>query len=430
MTPPNLWRIEDEQLRLRFHDGQSRAWRSDRRFIWVLAGSQGGKTTFGPWWLWREIQRRGAGDYLAVTATYDLFKLKMLPALRETFEHILRSGRYWSGDRILELKDPESGKFLARRADDPMWGRIVLRSAESGGGLESLTGNGAWLDECGQDAFTLETWEAVQRRMALNLGRVLGTTTIYNLGWLKTEIYDAWTAGDPDHAVIQFASIINPAFPPAEYERIRGKMQDQRFAMFYKGEFARPPGLIYGDYDDETQAIDQFDLPRHWPRWVGLDFGPVNTALIWLAHDLDRDRLIIYRESLDGGKTTHEHAHDAKENARYENVVGWAGGAPSEDQYRMDWQHEGLDVRRPPISDVEPGIDRVVALFKAKRLYVFKTCKGVRDELGSYRRKLDESGQPTNEIEDKRKFHRLDALRYGVSIVDAGQQSFVMKYGR
>ena len=58
------------------------------------------------------------------------------------------------------------------------------------------------------------------------------------------------------------------------------------------------------------------------------------------------------------------------------------------------------------------GIDRVIALVKPKRLYVFNTCKGIIDEFGTYARKLDNDGQPTDKIKDKETFHRLDALRY------------------
>jgi len=38
-----------------------------------------------------------------VTATFDLFKLKMLPAIREVFEDVLGIACYWSGDQVLEL---------------------------------------------------------------------------------------------------------------------------------------------------------------------------------------------------------------------------------------------------------------------------------------------------------------------------------------
>ena len=65
----SLWSVDGGKLTLSFHEGQARAWKSQRRFIFVLAGTQGGKTSWGPWWLWREIQRTARkgelNDYLA-----------------------------------------------------------------------------------------------------------------------------------------------------------------------------------------------------------------------------------------------------------------------------------------------------------------------------------------------------------------------------
>ncbi len=423
-TAPSLWQLNaDGQLSLHFHPGQARAWNSRRRFVFVLSGTQGGKTSWGPWWLWREIYGAGnypgcgPGDYIAATASYDLFKLKMLPALRETFEHVLRCARYWAGDRILELSDPRTGKFWAKRSDDAMWGRIILRSAEAGGGLESSTAKAAWLDEAGQDAFALEDWEAVLRRLSLSQGRVLATTTIYNLGWIKVDAYDQWVAGDTDFEFIQFASAENPAFPQAEYQRAKRTMPLWRFLMFYAGQFSRPAGLIYDCFDEDIHLVAPFPIPPSWPRYVGIDFGGANTALLWVAENPLTHAYYLYRESLEGGKTTAQHAGIALEFAKAENVVGWAGGAKSETQQRMDWRNAHVPVREPVISDVEAGIDRVYSFFQDKQLFVFNTLRGIRDELGTYKRKLDKNGQPTEEIGDKRKFHRLDALRYLAQLI-------------
>jgi hypothetical protein len=427
----NLWNLtSDGQLQLNFHPGQTRAWQSERRFTFVLAGTQSGKTSWGPWWLWKQVRRCGRGDYLAVTSSYDLFKLKLLPALRETFEYVLRIGRYWSGDRILELADPETGQFWAKRADDPMWGRIILRSAESGGGLESASAHAAWLDEAGQDSFTLDVYQAVLRRLSLSQGPILGTTTIYNLGWLKHEIYDPWLAGAEDIAVIQFPSYLNPAFPRAEYERMRSKMQRARFLMFYDGQFARPAGMIYGCFDDRVHVVPRFAIPAEWPRHVGLDFGGANTALVWLAENPVTRCYYLYRESLGGDRPTKDHAADALAYRATENIVGWYGGAPGETQQRMDWNAAGVWVAQPPISDVESGIDKVYALLAEKRLFIFEDCRGVRDEIGSYKRKVDGNGQVTNEIENKRTFHRLDALRYVASGVSSGASALLSFYQR
>lgn len=401
MPPEFITQIETAkgiEYQIRYHAGQSRAMKSKARFPFIIAGTQGGKTCFGPWWLNQEIDRCGQGDYLAVTATYDLFKMKMLPELKKVFGVYLPGWEYRASDRYLYKDDT----------------RIILRSADAEGGLESATAKAAWLDECGQDKFKLGAWEAIQRRLSLYGGRALGTTTPYNLGWLKTEVHDRWLAGDPDFEIINFKSIMNPAFPLAEYERMKRILPGWKFHMFYDGTFERPAGLIYSDYDETTQKIKPFDIPNEWPRTVGIDFGAVNTALIWIVEDPNTNCYYIYRESLKGGLTTKEHAIMALAYKR-ENVIRWIGGAKSEQQQRWDWQAEGVPVESTQIIDVEAGIDRVIELFKSRRLFVFNTCKGLLDELGTYSRVLDDRGQPTEKIKDKADYHRLDALRYNVS---------------
>lgn len=414
MSRPDIWRMENGRPHLNLHKGQKKAWLSERRFVVILAGTQSGKTVFLPWWLAREVERCGAGDYLAVTASFDLFRVKFLRSIREVFEHILKRGRYWAGDKVMELADPE-GKFWAEKASDPMWGRILLRSASAGSGLESATANAAILDEAGMDEFGLEEFEAVLRRLSIAQGRVLIGTTIYNLGWLKTQLYDRWLAGDQNIEVVQFHSKDNPAFPPEEQERAKASMPAWRYRMFYEGEFSKPAGMIYEDFDETLHTCQPFEIPQGWPLYFGHDFGGANTAVVWLVHDVDADRFFVVRESLEGGKSTREHVRALREATHGLNTVAAWGGAPSEGQFRWDWTAEGWEISEPPIKDVEPGIDRVTQLLKERRIQVFKTCTGLLDEFGSYRRKLDANGQPTEEIQDKRSYHRLDSLRYCVS---------------
>jgi hypothetical protein len=399
---PSLWRVEGTDLRVALHAGQQRAWDAERRFVWMLAGTQSGKTSFGPLWLLREIRRRGPGDYVAVTSTFPLLQLKMLPEFLRLFQGALRLGRWHAAERTF------------RFWDDPT--RVIFGSATNPESLESATAKGAWLDEVGQDDFRLGSWEAIQRRLALHQGRVLGGTTLYNLGWLKQQVYDRWLAGDPEHAVIQFDSTENPAFPPAEYERARRVLPAWKFDLFYRAVYSRPVGAIYGDFVDAYREegghkVRPFDLPAAWPRHCGVDFGAVNLGRVWLAHDPEADVYYLYRASRTGDKTTAQHAA-ALEEARGTNVRTWYGGAKSETQQRLDWRAAGVPLREPEVADVEAGIDRVIALFKAFRLYVFDSCAGVLDELGTYSREIDESGQPTERIKNKETFHLLDALRY------------------
>jgi hypothetical protein len=264
-------------------------------------------------------------------------------------------------------------------------------------------------DECGQDGVKVNAWEAIQRRLSLSQGRVLGGTTPYNLGWLKTQIFDKWRAGDPDIQVVQFKSIMNPSFPREEYERAKRTLPTWKFEMFYNGEFSRPAGMIYEDFS-QNHIIPSFAIPAEWPRYLGVDFGAVHTAKLWIAQDPASSLYYLYREALDGNMTTAQQVLTIKQYNEY-NTLAW-GGAKSETQQRWDWAAAGQAIGEPPISDVEAGINRVIALLKEKRLLVFDTCTGVIDELGTYSRELDASGQPTEKIKDKANFHRLDALRY------------------
>ena len=412
---PDLWTVQrtrgnEAQIRLHLPPGQLRVWDSKARFTFALAGAQAGKTSLGVPWLWREIQQRGPGDYLAVTSSFPLLKLKMLPEFLRFFQHTLHLGDWKAGDKVFEFHDHKT--------------RVIFGSATSPESLESATAKAAWLDEAGQDQFRLESWEAILRRLSLHQGRVFGGTTLYNLGWLKQQVFERWKAGDGDYKVVQFPSLQNPAFPRDEFERARRTLPLWKFRMMYEGQYDRPAGLIYGDFIDEYRErgghkVPPFDLPPEWPRWVGVDFGAVNTALVWVAKDPAANVHYLYKESLSGGKTTGEHAAEALEAARGVNMQGWYGGAASESQERRDWGAAGVPLLQPPFGDVEPGIDRVISLFKEKRLYVFANCRGLLDELGTYSREVDEAGQPTERIKDKQTFHRLDSLRYVVAGITA-----------
>lgn len=410
-------------LDIYLHEGQRRVWDSTRRFVFMIAGKQSGKTIYGPLWLFQQIMKRGAGDYLAVSATYDLFKLKMLPAIKEFFVKTLGIGRWWAGDRILEIKNPYTGKFDAERQDDPMWARIILRSADSEEGLQSATAKAAWLDEPG--LYKPTVWKDVLGRLSLHRGEVLGTTTPYDLGWLKQIIYDPFIKGlDTDIDVIQFSSKLSPFFSDEEYEMLRTKMQTWQFRMDYDAEFGRPPAAIYEDFVDELRGDGGHKVQRksvkllpHHPRFVAIDPGTVNPAKIWVAHITEEDIYIIYRIEKGGKRlTSKEHAakdvREAKE--RDERVIWWAIGAKSEKYWREDYKNAGANgVKEPTVSEVEEGIDRVTHLWKTFRLYVMDDLYDLIDEILKYSREVDPvNGDVLPGIKDKSTFHLLDAVRY------------------
>jgi hypothetical protein len=405
----------------------------------MAAGSQGGKTSFGPWWLKREIYDiRGPGDYIAATASFDLFKLKMLPTMLEVFENIFKCGRYWAADRVIELAEPINGEFLAKRATDRMWGRIILRSADALSGLESATAKGAWLDEAGQERFLYDAYKAIRRRIALYKGRSLITTTLYTVGWL-TEMMDAAIttgntryeqSGDSDIDVtesertgttlVQFDSILNPLFSKEEFYEQREIMPDEEFQMFFRGRKGSRRMLIYNNFADED-IINPFSIPDEWKRYIGLDFGPVHMCAMYYAEEPMTKTLYCYREYLGANRTTKEFANEILYGEM--GIPICYGGAKNEDQWRTDLADGGLPVIRPLIDDVDIGINRVYAQHSKHGIMYFNNVKGIIDQKRKYRRKRDKSGEITGDIENKSSYHFLDAERYIISSIRTGDTS-------
>lgn len=445
-----------------FHVGQRLAWNSEKRIVAIISGTQAGKTSWSPWWLAREIEREGdkfsnlkkkgkiedregIGDFLVATATYDLYKLKLLPEFLRVFEDILQLGRWWAGDKIFELSDP-LGKYWAQRSSDRMFGRVILRSADATGGLESATAKAAWLDEAGQDKFTVEAWRAVRRRLGISRGRILITTTLYNLGWLKQHIIDrAVDGGDSsvivtekggevevtenekaDITLIQFDSIVNPTYDLSEYKEARETMPEDEFTMFYRGRAAKLRHLIYDCFDTGVHTCKRFEIPEGWKRWVGLDFGGTNTVGVFFAQDPSSGIYYGYRYYKGGKLTASEHV---RELLNPEPVVPRAyGGSWGEDHWRREFGNAGLRVQKPPLNDVDLGITRVYGMLKEEKVVFFDDLEEILDEFGSYKRKRDSDGEVLDKIENKHAYHSLDAVRYVLSSLTE-RRSFMLSFG-
>jgi len=397
---------------------------SEARFILLLAGTQSGKSIFGPWWMLREIMKCGPGDYLVVTPTFPLLELKCLPEYRRLFKERLQLGEYrGSPSRVFNISARgEEILFGAVQPNNPT--RILFAHAQDPDSLESATAKAAHLDEAGQRKFKLGSYEAILRRLSIHQGRILFTTTPYVLGWLKNEVHDRAKRGEQDYDLIQFESIMNPAFPVAEFERMRQVMPRWKFNMMYCGRFERPAGMIYDCWDKEKHTIPRFEIPAKWPRYLGMDFGGVNTAGVFLANEPRTQRYILYRTYLKGSRTAKEHVEKLMLGEPCQPTA--CGGSWSEDHWRREYAAAGLPIQRPPINEVEVGIDRIYAMLKAKidgrydepSLEVVEDLVDIIDEIESYSRVLDDNDEPTEKIEDKETYHRLDGLRYLASLIN------------
>jgi hypothetical protein len=379
----------------------------------VIAGTQGGKTSYGPLWLYNEIKKCGPGDYLIVTPTFPLLERKLLQEFLRLFERRLRLGRYRASPSRVFVFSPRAERSLFKgRYDANIQTRVQFGFAADPDSLESMTAKAAWLDEAGQKKFKREAWQAVLRRLSLAQGRILVTTSVYALHWLK-ELADRAAGGDSSIELIRFDSAANPGFPRDEFERAMRDLPRAKFNMLYRGLFDRPAGQVYDCVDHTAHKVPRFTIPPTWKRYLGLDFGTVNMAGIFVAEEPNTGRLYIHRTYHERGESAQGHV---RKLLRGEPGLPYCvGGSTSEDEWRSEFRQAGLPVRKPKTKDVEIGITRTYGAWQRGELFAFEDLSEFWDELGSYSRELDEHGNPTERIEDPHTFHLMDAMRYIVA---------------
>ena len=387
----------------------------------VISGTGGGKTALGYWWLHSRMEAHPGQTWGMAEPTYSLLSRVILmssdperPSLIDYLKSVGHHPDYHAVAKIIETD----------------FGKVYLGSADNPDSLQGAAVKGFWLDEAG--LMKLLAYQTALQRVSMLQGQVLLTTTPYNLGWLKAEVNDK---ADDDRIVVRrWRSIDRPGFPRESYDAMRARLPYWRFAMLYDAIFERPAGLIYDSFNEATCKIPRFPLPKEWPRYVGHDFGGSNPAAMFYAQDPATGYFYIYQEYLPGpGRSTHEHVEEFKRICAGTNVIKRAGGSHQEDEIRQGYAAHGWPIQEPKVHSVEAGIDKVYALHKLNKIFVFDDLSAYLDEKMSYSRKLDDNYRPTEEIEDKSRYHLMDAERYILSdftpeTVVTGRKPTVWRY--
>ncbi len=399
-----------------FHSYQHRAWDDPRQIVAICAGWQSGKTVGLPFWLRREIQRRGPGDYGAFSSTYKLLNRKFLPELKKCFRPL---ADFRASDQQFVFTDAGS-----RLLHGPAWDGeptiIQLGHAENPDSLESATLKAVVWDECGQRLVPRQSYDTVRSRLMVNRGRMCLASKPYEAGWFEELV----TKKSEGVGVTSFPSWANPVNPP-EYDpywdAIREEMPLWRFTMQYEGMFTMPAGLIYDCFDWERNTCEDFDVSR-LPTFPGMDFGKVNTAGLVIAEDRPADVLYVIGEYYAGGKRDYPD-HVTSMRAL---TTPWANGKPllpgcggnkhGEDGWREAYRMHGLALDEPPENNIEVQIQGVWSLMNQGKIKFFRNAaRETIADVKHYSRRVDADGNITDVIEDDQKWHRLAALRYIVT---------------
>lgn len=400
------------------HPYQAMVLKSTARFIAAVTGVQGGKTTSGAVWLIREIKESyDAGkrcDWLIGAPTVKILQQSTIPKFKEFFNK-LGWGDFKEGKQEFELK----------------WGnRIFVRSLEDPDLIEGMTIAGAWLDEAGQ--MKHQAWINVQARVAIELGRVLMTTTPYACNWLQSDVYNRANkingveqqgeGKEKEIEVFNWRSVDNPAFAQGEYDRAKRTMSKEMFERRYEGSFTRLEGLVYKDFEKERDVMKAFHLPPEWKRFGGMDFGhSTASAILSVAMSPEEkdekgkvtkpSTFYVYREFYKKQPMLREMAEYIK-LANHKYTLGDPRGAQEMAELSKGFGARGIMAAD---NDVQAGIERIKSLFKEGRLKIFSCCTNTIDELESYHYQLDNPDKPTQDAPVKVHDHAMDALKYAFS---------------
>lgn len=392
--------MEIKRIELELLPYQKRVFRSKKRIILFIGGTGTGKTWLGARWIILKALQN-SGEYLLISPSLKLMKRTLWKEVRKVLKDWEIPFEKNEQDMIITLLN--GSRLYGIPADNP-------------DRMEGVHAKGAIFDEAGQ-VDKREVFQVAYRRLRFHNGQLLITTTPYRWNWLK-ELYDRAKEGDRDVELVSAKTWENPYYPKEEIERAKKEHPSWYFRMFYGGEFTKPYGLIYPDYE----TVEPFEIPEHWYKVRGLDFGYNNpTAVIWLAQDPKTQIWYAYREFKRSGMTLDELYEVLKE----ENIITYAD--PELRQGLETLRKRGLNIR-PAKKEVLAGIAFVQGLFKQKKLKIFETLTQTIEELNSYSWELDANEKPTDKPR-KVNDHLMDALRYALFTYSPPAKTFVKPLG-
>lgn len=435
-----------------FHERQRAAWESSADELVIAAGTGGGKTAMQAPWILREIQRSaplikrlGRGKALYVGPTLTLLEQQAFGYVEDGLQEEEDLGRLVRGSRPVFRFSADGLRRVLGFDDCPV--DITFGYARDASNLESMVAIAGVWDEAGQKENKFTAYKAFNRRLKLarsttfgqmrdyiearglssalgwwldtyfadegpdaTFGRRLWGTTPYEWNWFKSSAYDRAEAGDPGWELFSFPSWMNPGISREECEAERETMPEWEWEMMYLGKYTKPAGLVF-DCFDALNVCEPFTIPASWKWWLGMDFGPINTAGVVWAEDPDSGEIVQVAEYWPKyAKTTEEHAFSLHQIAPL--AITGAGGSKTETGWRDGYRSHGIDLKAPVVGDPIVQYGSLYSLVKSKKFRVFRDCRHTIGQFETFSRELGDGGEPTDAYRDEAKFHLLAASRY------------------
>lgn len=385
-----------------------------------------------PWW-WQgkrfehPIEAWAAGD--TNETVRDIIQLKLMGREEEGWGTGLIPG-----DNIKRVVKRQNGNgaldYVEVRHKTGGVSRLGFKSYEQGRkSFQGTEKHVIWLDEESEDGIRSE---CLLRLMTTN-GLLIETfTPLRGL----TPIVMRYLGDDASIPDTRLAVHQDRAMVMAGWDDVPHLSTDQKTRMLAEAEAhlrdARSKGIpsigsgaIYPVLEEQI-AVDDFEIPKHWPRAFGLDVGWNMTAAAFGALDRDSDILYVYSLHYQGKQEPSTHV--AGIHARGAWIPGCidpaSRGRSQKDgeQLLEAYQELGLNLTLAE-NTRETGLYVTHQRLATGRLKVFRSLKPWFAEYRIYHR--DEKGHVVKE-----KDHAMDATRYlvmtgiDIAVTDVGAEGF------
>lgn len=218
------------------------------------------------------------------------------------------------------------------------------------------------------------------------------------------------------------------------YEKARKGMEEPDWRKEYEIDwFALKGKLVYPEFDYNIHAVEPFEIPKNWNRYMALDYGMrVPTACLWCAVSPDND-IYFYREHYVAEKTPFWHAemikkYEKEDGVDSEKIIRYidpatqirTAGSLTESVYSI-YQKLGIYFL-PAKNDIDTGINLIKEGLKVNeeigkpKIFFFNNLVFTFNEIKNYRWKeisdvvsLNKN-QPDKPVD--KNDHLLDCLKY------------------
>lgn len=198
-----------------------------------------------------------------------------------------------------------------------------------------------------------------------------------------------------------------PHISPEEKARLLAGTEPHLRDARSRGIPALGAGAIYPISSDDY-LVDDFVIPRAWPRAYGMDVGWKATAAVWGAWNRDTDVVYAWREYLRGHSepAVHVSAIQAAGKQCWGAIDPASRGRSQVDGRQLLESYVELGLNLVPAKNaVEDGLFTVWERLTTGRLKLFRSLTQTLTEMRLYRR--DDNGKVVKEND-----HLMDALRY------------------